>query len=160
MPRGRTERTPEKGEKFLRKLRSTGGNVSRACKAEGLTRSAAYAWRAVDEVFRAAWDEAVEAGLDDLEQEARRRAFKGTLKPVYYKGCEVGQIREYSDTLMIFLLKGGRPQKFRERVEHMGRDGGPIETSNVDLTDDQRAARIAAILDAARARRDGQASGG
>jgi hypothetical protein len=113
----RTIRTPEKGEKFLKKLRETGGNVSRACKAEGIGRRTAYEWRAADEAFARAWDEAVEAGLDDLEQEAYRRAFKGTRKPVYQKGACVGYIREYSDTLTIFLLKGGRPEKFRERFD-------------------------------------------
>lgn len=49
---------------------------------------------------------------------------------------------------------------FADRVEHTGKDGGPIETSDASLTDEQRAGRIAAILDAARTRRDGQASRG
>lgn len=48
---------------------------------------------------------------------------------------------------------------FADRVEHTGKDGGPIETSDASLTDEQRAGRIAAILDAARARRDGQTAG-
>lgn len=113
----RTKRTAKKGEKFLEQLRETGGNVSRACKAEGIGRTMAYAWRAADADFARAWDEAVEAGLDDLEQEARRRAYDGTLKPVFYKGGECGHIREYSDTLLIFMLKGGRPEKYRERFD-------------------------------------------
>lgn len=48
---------------------------------------------------------------------------------------------------------------FADRLEHTGKDGGPIETSDASLTDEQRAGRIAAILDAARARRDGQTAG-
>lgn len=48
---------------------------------------------------------------------------------------------------------------FADRLEHTGKDGGPIETSDASLTDEQRAGRIAAILDAARARRDGQPAG-
>lgn len=43
-------------------------------------------------------------------------------------------------------------------VEMSGKDGKPIQTEDVSLTDDERAKRIAAILDAARARRDGQAN--
>ena len=128
----RTIRTPEKGEKFLKTLRLTGGNVSRACKAEGIGRRTAYEWRASDEAFARAWDEAVEAGLDELEQEAYRRAFKGTKKPVYQKGELVGHIQEYSDTLTIFLLKGGRPEKFRERVEHSGK----VEVTNTQAAKD------------------------
>jgi hypothetical protein len=37
---------------------------------------------------------------------------------------------EYSDTLLIFLLKGIRPEKYRERFEHSGPEGGPIEFSD------------------------------
>lgn len=43
--------------------------------------------------------------------------------------------------------------------EHTGADGGPIETRDA-ISDDERISRIAAILGAARARRDGQAAGG
>jgi DNA-binding transcriptional MerR regulator len=39
-----------------------------------------------------------------------------------------------------------------------GANDGPIETRDVSLSDDERLARIAALLDAARARRDGQAA--
>lgn len=43
-----------------------------------------------------------------------------------------------------------------QRKEITGKDGGPIETKNVDgVTDEERAARIAALLDAARARGTG-----
>ena len=53
-------------------------------------------------------------------------------------------------------LLGPPPQ----RLEHSGPDGGPIETSDVELSDDERAARVLAILDAARARGDRPSSGG
>lgn len=148
----RTKRTPEKGEKFLKTLRQTGGNVSRACKAEGIARRTAYDWRNDDADFAAAWDEAVEAGLDDLEQEAYRRAFRGTRKPVYQGGKLAGHVQEYSDTLAIFLLKGGRPNKYRDRQEIIG-------NLNVDvskLPDDELAALAegAAPVKAPRAGRD------
>ena len=46
---------------------------------------------------------------------------------------------------------------FVDRTELTGADGGPVKVEDVELTDDERASRIAAILDAARARRDQQA---
>jgi hypothetical protein len=113
---GRALTTVEKA-KFIQKLISTGGNVSRACQAINISRGCAYDHKKNDTDFAALWEQAVEKGLDDLEQEARRRAFKGTKKPVYQKGTCVGYIQEYSDTLLIFLLKGGRPEKYRERFE-------------------------------------------
>jgi hypothetical protein len=113
----RTSRVqPKKESEFLAVLRETGGNVSRACAAIELTRARAYEWRRVDPVFALAWDEAVELGTDELEEEARRRAFAGVDEPVFYQGEECGAVRKYSDTLLIFLLKGRRPDKYRERV--------------------------------------------
>jgi hypothetical protein len=113
----RTKKTPEKYEKFLASLRKTGGNIARAARAEKIDRSTAYRWREEDKDFAARWDEAIQDGLDDLEEEARRRAYKGLRQAIYYKGAVVGYEYEYSDTLMIFLLKGGRPEKYKERHE-------------------------------------------
>ena len=52
-----------------------------------------------------------------LEPEAIRRAVEGVEKPVYQGGELVGYVREYSDTLLIFLLKGGKPHKYRENIK-------------------------------------------
>ena len=65
--------------------------------------------------------------------EARRRALTGVEEPVYYKGEAVDRTAKYSDTLLIFLLKAHRPEKFRDNVsaEHSCKDGGPIQEENV-----------------------------
>jgi hypothetical protein len=100
----RTVRTPEKAfERFLQVL-GEGATVAEACRAAGMSRSTAYDRRDRDEQFRHAWADAVEAGTEALEAEARRRAMEG------------------SDTLMIFLLKARRPEIYRERqeVRHTG----------------------------------------
>jgi len=56
------------------------------------------------------------------------------------------------------LEKIGKFHKiFADRVEYSGPNGGPIQTEDVNLSDDERAKRITAILDKARARRAGQA---
>lgn len=86
----------------------------------------AYRWRESDPDFAAAWDKAKAAGIEALEDEALRRAFEGTDKPVFYLGAEVGTIREYSDTLAIFLLKGAKPEKYRERTETKHDVGGTL----------------------------------
>ncbi len=70
-----------------------------------------------------AWEEAREEAADHLEDEARRRAVDGWDEPVYGSGgtgvgtVEVGTIRKYDSTLLIFLLKGARPEKYRERFD-------------------------------------------
>jgi hypothetical protein len=122
MASGRTIRTLKKRDAFLTALRAH-GNVSEACAAAQFGRTAAYAWRGDDPDFAAAWDEALDEAADTMEREAWRRAVEGTEKPVFgslggKKGTgEVGRIREYSDTLLIFMLKAARPEKFRERTE-------------------------------------------
>lgn len=139
----RTERTAKKRAAFLSSLIETGGNVSRACEESGTARQRVYEWRAADPAFATAWDEAVEAGTDELEEEARRRAYEGVDEPVFYQGEMCGTIRKYSDTLLIFLLKGRRPDKYREnvRTEHTGKDGGPIRLVKAEeMTDDELAA--------------------
>lgn len=125
---GRTERTPEKEAMFLAALSET-ANVTASAKRAGLARTTVYEWRADNEQFKARWDAAVELGTDALEDEAMRRAKDGVTEPVHYKGERVDEIQKYSDTLTIFLLKGRRPEKYRERFEHTGANGGPLLVS-------------------------------
>lgn len=91
-------------------------NVSAACRAAGVPRRTVYNHRATDAEFAAAWDDALEQSTDALVGEAYRRALKGTERPVFYQGDECGRIREYSDTLAIFLLKAHRRDVYGDRV--------------------------------------------
>lgn len=111
---------------FLATLSNT-GNVRAACTAAKVGRSTVYDRRQSSEAFDAAWAEAIEQAADMMEAEALRRAVHGVQEPVYYKGKIVGHVLKYSDVMLIFLLKAARPEKFRERFEHTGKDGGPIE---------------------------------
>lgn len=99
------------------------GVVSKACEAASISRSVVYENRESHEDFAQAWAEALEIAADVMELEVRRRAVDGVEEPVYQGGKEVGTIRRYSDTLLMFLLKGTRPEKFRERHELVGKNG-------------------------------------
>ena len=116
-------RTPKKDwrQTFINELAQT-CNVSLAAAKAKVGRRTVYDARDADPAFAAAWDEAIEIAVELMEGEVHRRAFSGTLKPVYQGGLKVGEIREYSDTLAIFLLKAHKPDKYRERstVEHTG----------------------------------------
>jgi hypothetical protein len=80
---------------FLAALEQT-GSVTEAAAAAQISRRAAYNARSDHPAFGKQWDEALDVSADALEDEARRRAFAG------------------SDVLLMFLLKGIRPQKWRE----------------------------------------------
>ena len=104
------------------------GNVSQAAKLVAMDRGNHPRWMREDPEYAEAFAEAKEIACDNLEAEARRRAVEGTEKPVFHNGQVCGTIREYSDTLLIFLLKGAMPEKYRERygvnlqgtVQHTG----------------------------------------
>lgn len=118
-----TIRHPKK-RAFLAAFRLT-GNVTVACLEADVHRSTVYEWRSEDPEFARAMEQAQIEASDYLEEEARRRAVVGTEEPVFGRigrdqDGEIGTIRRYSDSLLIFLLKGNRPDKFRERIEHSG----------------------------------------
>jgi hypothetical protein len=84
--------------KFLEILGTT-CNVTLAARGAGINRWTAYEHRKLLSDFAAQWDDAKEAAIEILEAEAWQRA------------------RKQSDTLMIFLLKAHKPDKYRERYE-------------------------------------------
>lgn len=156
-----TRKGPNEWIKVACAVVATGGSVTEAARAAGVTRQAIYQRIDKDPAFRAAFTDAIEQGTDLLEHEATRRAVHGVEEPVIYQGQptplyeldangtiktktveeyndqtgetktrivpiplrdehgnpKVLTIRKPSDTLMIFLLKGRRPAKFRENVD-------------------------------------------
>ncbi|MDE1971163.1 MAG: terminase [Patescibacteria group bacterium] len=105
--------TDERKALFLQSLAET-CQVSKSCDVAGVHRTMAYKWRQKDEAFAEGWLEAEQIGLTVMEDEAYRRAFVGTLKPVFYKGEKCGAVREYSDALTALLLKARAPAKYRD----------------------------------------------
>lgn len=101
------------------------GNISHACRLANCSRTLVYKWLNEEPEFKVQFDEADTQATENLEREAYRRACEGTLRPVYQGGRKVGTIREFSDTLLIFLLKGRKPNMYRDNVktEHTGSIG-------------------------------------
>lgn len=145
--------TPEKRAAFLTFMR-TSPNVTMAARSIGLTRRAVYFAYEEEPDFAKEWDEAKAEGVEFLEAEAQRRAFEGTNKPVFHMGMQCGTVREYSDTLTIFLLKAHNPERFREN--HKIDLGGALTHKHV--TDDEAAAKLTALLAIAKQRESEDAS--
>ena len=122
----RAKMTPEKRETFLTTLETTGGQITKACKACAVSRDVIYRLRKSDEQFGKDFEAALDKGIDLLEAECKRRAFEGVPKPVFYKGKECGIIQEYSDTLAIFLMKAHR-SKYKEKFLLTGEGGGAVK---------------------------------
>lgn len=149
-PMSQAEHMDAKREKFLAELRII-PNVARACRLSGLIRRVAYQCRERDPEFAAAWDEALAEGLDSLEGEVMRRAFEGVpARPTFAPDGTRIEVTHYSDTLAQLVLKAHNPRyKDQQRIELGNADGKPFATE-----DGAAAARIAAILAAAQARKD------
>ena len=92
------------------------GTVTRAAEIAGVCRKSHTNWLKADPDYVEAFALAEQQACDRLEQEARRRAVEGVDKPVYQQGKKCGVVREYSDTLLIFLMKGAMPDKYKDRV--------------------------------------------
>ncbi len=121
-------------ELFLAEL-ALSPNVSQACAKGQISRTTAYEWKKEDESFAKSWEELLEASTDLLEAEARRRAHKGVEEPVFWQGKVCGAIQKYSDTLLIFLLKAHRPEKYREAV--VVASGGPGGSITLKMVTDE-----------------------
>lgn len=93
------------------------GNVLLATRKAGVSRTQVYRSRREDATFADQWDDAIDEAVDLLEAVARGRAVNGTDKPVYHRGVAVGTVRDYSDILLMFLLKAHRPERFRDSYD-------------------------------------------
>lgn len=94
------------------------GVVTRSAKIAQINRCTHNAWlneegESGDE-YRAAFEDAKRDANDALESEARRRAIGGVDKPFYYQGELVETTKQYSDVLLIFLMKAADPGRFRD----------------------------------------------
>jgi hypothetical protein len=103
---------------FLAALEQT-GSVTQSAETAKIGRCNAYEHKRNDPAFAALWEQALDAGADALEDEARKRAFAG------------------ADVLLMFLLKGLRPQKWRESRSTIP----PAELNKMIETELQRIAK-------------------
>lgn len=136
-------------KRFLAHFRAL-GNVTRACELAGIReRTTVYDWKTADPEFAAAYAAAEIEATEHLEAEAQRRATEGLVKKKFTRNGdpildpETGEHyieREYSDTLLIVLLKARAPEKYRERHEVTGKGGGPVQAAIQIEAVDYRAA--------------------
>jgi len=97
------------------------GVIGHACKACKIPRSTFEDWKHKDPEFAAALRLAEDDAIDSLESVALNRAYEG------------------SDVLAIFLLKGARPTKYRDRWqgELTGQGAGPLVVEIRQFKDDE-----------------------
>lgn len=113
--------------KFLMAYSAT-GMIKSAVQAAQIDRSTHYEWLK-DPEYKSAFEDAKTHVCDILEDAAFDRAVNGVSQPVFHQGLECGTTQEFSDGLMLRLLAGNMPNKYREKVsaELTGKNGEPIK---------------------------------
>jgi hypothetical protein len=130
--KGKNKKTTKDLQKEVIAAFEETGNITAACKKVRVPRRTFYNWLKKP-AFEKMYNEALPMALGVLEDEARRRAVDGTLKPVFYKGQPVGKIREYSDTLLIVLLKAHAPAKYKEKGPYSPDEDNPQPTQKLEI---------------------------
>ena len=96
-------------------------NISSACRVAAVERNTYYLWLERDEQFALAVKQADAAATERLEREAYRRAVEGSpyKRTSYWHGEPVGTDEkiEYSDNLLMLLLRARRPDLYREKID-------------------------------------------
>lgn len=101
--------TPAKQAEFIEALADT-GVVKAAAARIGMTEQSAHRLRRRADAasFDAAWEAALEIGIQRLVSVALERALEGSVKRTYYHGELVGEERVHSEKLLLWLLEKGR----------------------------------------------------
>lgn len=144
----------QKRVEFLEHYVALKFNFSAACRAIGRHPTTVYGWIDDDPEFKKAYDLARRVMGDAALAEAYRRAVEGVTKPVFGalpdKGGSgvVGEIQEYSDTLLGQLLRALRPE-FRDKSSVDVNVAGKVD---VEVSDTALAQKLASIIAVARER--------
>lgn len=106
--------TADRQRRFIEALMNT-GSVKSAAHAVNMTPEGAYALRRHPAAasFAAAWEQALAAGIQRLEDHALDRALNGEEVPVYSYGKLVGTRRVHNDRLLMFLLRNRAGERFQ-----------------------------------------------
>jgi hypothetical protein len=176
-PTAKRKRGTSRQSAFLAAFSIT-GRVAHAAKACKIEREMHYRWIKEDPAYPALFADAKAKAVQCWEDEAVRRANDGVFEPNTYKGDFVYPITGYrlneetgkpdynlpiygkkplgvmksSDRLLEFLLRGAKPETYREArtVELTGAGGGPIALQLVERLNAgrQRIAKTAPTNDA------------
>jgi hypothetical protein len=98
-------------------------------------------WMKNDPEYRKSFEEAREEACGLLEDEAVRRAYQGTLRPQAMGSGKVSMASEFSNQLLMFLLKCRNPKVFGDRQEDTVQIDGQL--SIADILRSRRQERLA-----------------
>jgi len=171
MPAGRpTDYTPELGDKICQGI-AEGISLVKQCKEEGMPNpSSIYKWRREMPEFSKNYDKAREDQADLMVEEMLDIADNEVEQAMVVHGEPVlidGKLVMVKDAVSVSHAKlrvdtrkwaasKFKPNTYAEKIKQDIEHSGDITTGNYELSDTERSARIAALLERGRTRRDGQ----
>jgi hypothetical protein len=110
--------TVERQIAFIEKLADC-GSITDAARHVGMSRESVRRLRRhpAGRAFRDACDAALDCGYADVEEAAMKRSKTGVVRPVFYKGEQVGEYRHFDEHLTMFLLRFRRRHRFGAGVD-------------------------------------------
>jgi hypothetical protein len=114
--------TAERQVAFIEKLADC-GSVSAAAKHVGMSRESARQLRLHPHgrAFRDAWDAALDCNYAEVEEAAMERSKNGIVRPIFFKGEQVGEWRHHDERLTMFLLRFRRRHRFGPEADSLPR---------------------------------------
>lgn len=132
-------------EEFIIKLIECGGCIFEAATQLGYDRGTIYKHMRKDEEFKKAVEEARETAKPMVVDELMQRVFVGVPEPLYYQGAQVVDVSgrpvflmKKTDKSLQMLAQALYPEKFRERFEHTGPNGGPMANVHIYIPHNNR----------------------
>lgn len=168
--------TAERQRAFIAALADT-GSVTHAARRINMSTEGAYYLRRQPgaESFAAAWNAALEHGVQCLADIAIARAIEGVPVPIHWRGEQIGEKRRYNDRLLMFVLRHhladryggpgiGRGTRSRQTIEREAAENCPVckaraAEAEAEASAEQQqanAAANAALLDRYRAKVRGE----
>ncbi|MBX7499918.1 hypothetical protein K3181_00500 [Qipengyuania sp. YG27] len=107
--------TATRQRRFIEALADS-GSVESACRTVNMSTVGAYHLRRQPgaDSFRAAWEAALDLGVQRIEDAAMDRALNGTEETIHYHGEHVATRRRYNERLVMFILRNRAADRFGE----------------------------------------------
>lgn len=123
--------TTERNKRVFLAAYGESGVLTDAARIAGVSRTTVYEWQEHDDHFAHEMRQKLEESTELLEREAIRRARDGVVKetPIHHNGKIIYTVVEhkYSDGLMMFMLKGRKPDTYRENLNIETHERVPLE---------------------------------
>lgn len=125
----------------------TGASLAATAREVGVTRRAIYAWTKTDPEFAEAYAEALDRGLEAIEDELHTRVFDGVPEALAYQGVLTGAVvAKKSDTLLMFYLKSRDPERYCDTARKAALDRKALQLA-LDVGDEKPSNAALAALE-------------